>query len=175
MSEKVYGICGTNKCRKEVIPKEESYTKEQIDFFVQSHFGDLSEHTYLYELQQVFNESISSAYLGFIGEIPILIINALIGGTSFKQKAAKIELNTNYIPINNILYPDMIANIKRYEATYCRFYGGSIFSMGAKLNLHRNSMNNMDLVLEHHGHGEAGAYQYMPSGTMVFVFGPVPN
>lgn len=23
MSEKVYGICGTNKCRKEVVPKEE--------------------------------------------------------------------------------------------------------------------------------------------------------
>lgn len=174
MSEKVYGICGTNKCRKEVIPKEESYTKEQIDFFVQSHFGDLSEHTYLYELQQVFNAGISSAYLGFIGEIPILIINALTGGTSFKQKAAKISLEKNRIPTSTILYNHMIAAIERYEATYCRFYGGSIFSMGAKLNLNRSS-NVMDLVLEHHGHGESGAYQYMPTGTMVFVFGPVPN
>ena len=173
MSEKVYGISGTNKCRKEVIPKEEAYTKEQIDFFVQSHFGDLSKDTYLYELQQGFNESISSSHLGSIGEIPILIINAT-GGTSFKQKAAKISLNISRIPISTILYHHMISNIKRYEATYCRFYGGSIFSMGAKLNIDRYS-NNMDLVLEHHGHGEAGAYQYMPSGTMVFVFGPVPN
>lgn len=174
MSEKVYGICGTNKCKKEVIPKEEAYTKEQIDFFVQSHFKDLSEDTYLYELQQVFNEGISSAYLGFIGEIPILIIDALIGGTSFKQKAANISLNINRIPISTILYSHMVVNIKRYEATYCRFYGGSIFSMGAELNLNRSS-NTMNLVLEHHGHGEAGAYQYMPTGTMVFVFGPVPN
>lgn len=174
MSEKVYGICGTNKCRKEVIAKEEAYTKEQIDFFVQSHLGDLSEHTYLYELQQAFNGGISSAYFGFIGEIPILIINALIGGTSFKQKTVKISLEINRIPISTILYSHMIAAIKRYEATYCRYYGGSIFSMGAELYLNRNS-NAMDLVLEHHGHGETGAYQYMPTGTMVFVFGPVPN
>lgn len=27
MSEKVYGICGTNKCRKEVIPRENMYIK----------------------------------------------------------------------------------------------------------------------------------------------------
>lgn len=29
MSEKVYGICGTNKCRKEVVAKGEVYTKEE--------------------------------------------------------------------------------------------------------------------------------------------------
>lgn len=174
MSEKVYGICGTNKCKKEVIPKEEAYTKEDIDFFVQSHLVDLSKDTYLYKLQQVFNGSISSAYLGFIGEIPILIINALIGGSSFKQKSAYIDLSINHLPISTILYSHMIANIERYEATYCRFYGGSIFSIGAKLFLERNS-DVMTLSLEHHGHNESGAYQYLPTGTMVFVFGPVPN
>lgn len=174
MADKVYGICGTNKCKREVIPKEETYTKDQVNNFIQMKCTDLSNGSYFAEIKQAFNGGMSNMYLSFNGEAPILVINCLIGGYSFTSKGIGVYIPTTDISIDDDLLQHISDHIRRYEATFCCFYNGLVFNMQATLTPQISS-NRFQLYLEHLGHGESGAYQYIPSRTMTFVFGAIPK
>ena len=170
MGEKVYGICGTNKCKKEVIPKEESYTKTEINDMTVSKWE--SYPTIVSNLKSTFNESIDDLRMKFIGDIPIMVIEFVTGGYSFNSRQASFTIPWTSAIQQFKQY--IIDNIKRYNASWTG-YG----NMGLPFSMHMNMYPESDglfVSLYHDGHGESGWYQYAPANVpLVFVFGAEHN
>ena len=169
MSEKVYGICGTNKCKKEVIPKEESYTKTEVNALTISKWESYPE--IVSNLKSTFNEDTYGIYLKFIGDMPVLVFQMLSGGSSFKNKS--VSFTIPWTSAIEQFKQTIIDNTKRYEATWVGHgSGGLLLVMCAVMYPKSEGLN---VTLYHEGHGESGVYQYSVGRSAVFQFGASPN
>lgn len=170
MSEKVYGICGTNKCRKEVIPKEDGYTRAEVNAMTVSEWESYPD--IVSNLKATFNNDMYDFRMKFIGDIPIVVIQFLSGGYSFNNKSVSFT-----IPWTSAIQPFkqyLIDTIQRYTATWTG-YGNTGSPLSMSMSIYPQS-DGLGVILTHNGHGESGWYQNSSANDpLVFVFGAKPR